>query len=69
VPTLARPLTKRSVEALALGAKPFIAWEGGDGAVKGFGVLVRPTGKRTFVFQYDDAAGRARRLTIGEFGR
>jgi hypothetical protein len=68
MPTTSRPLTKRSVDALEPAAAPYLTWEGGDGAVKGFGVMVRPTGKRSFVFQYDDAAGRTRRLTLGEYG-
>jgi integrase len=36
--------------------------------VKGFGLRVVPSGLRIFVFQYDDAGGRMRRVTLGHFG-
>jgi integrase len=40
-----------------------------DVAVGGFGVLVRPSGLKTFVLVYRNAQGRVRRLTIGRYGR
>ncbi|AHG87549.1 integrase family protein [Gemmatirosa kalamazoonensis] len=69
MPTLARPLTKRTIDATApQPSRDVFLWDGGDGAVKGFGLRVRPSGRKTFVFQYDDVGGRTRRLTLGEFG-
>src|SRR5947207_15295425 len=40
-----------------------------DALVTGFGVLVRPSGLKTFVLVYRNPQGRVRRLTIGRYGR
>lgn len=64
-------LTKRVVESLAPQEKPYFEWDAGDGAVKGFGVAVHPSGKRVFVAQFRIGSGRAaktKRATIGPFG-
>ena len=64
-------LTKKVVETAPLRDRPYFLWEGGDGAVKGFGVAIHPTGKRVFVAQFRIGKGRAaksRRATIGAFG-
>lgn len=62
-------LTKRSIDSLAPTARPFFVW---DTAMRGLGVLVSPSGKRSFVFQYRaEGGGRGaptRRVTIGEHG-
>ena len=62
-------LTKRSVDAIAPGAKAFIAF---DSQLHGFGVRVMPSGVKTFVFEYrPNGGGRAvakRRLKLGRFG-
>lgn len=58
-------LTKRSVEAIKApeqGAAPTIVW---DSELKGFGVLVLPSGTRSYVVQYRNHDGRSRRQTIG----
>jgi integrase len=68
MPTTAKPLTKRGVDAMTPGARDQFHWEGGDGAVKGFGVKVTPAGRKSFVFQYDDANSVSRRVTIGTYG-
>lgn len=68
MPKLTHPLTKRIVDQLAPAEKDIFAWEGGDGAVKGLGCKVTPAGRKVFVFQYDDAGGRSRRITLGTFG-
>ena len=52
-------------------SKPYFEWDAGDGAVKGFGVAVHPSGKRVFMAQFRIGAGRAaktKRVTIGTFG-
>jgi integrase len=60
-------LTKRVCDA----AKPYptrdmTVW---DGALRGFGLRVWPSGRKVFVIQYRNAQGRIRRLTVGDFGR
>ncbi len=57
-------LTKRSVEGLEVKPGDYIVW---DYDVKGFGVRVYGTGKRTYVVQYR-AGKRTRRLTLGQHG-
>lgn len=57
-------LTKRSVEGLEVRPGDYITW---DCDVKGFGVRVYGTGKRTYVVQYR-AGKRTRRLTLGQHG-
>ncbi|MDA5092477.1 integrase arm-type DNA-binding domain-containing protein [Aliiroseovarius sp. KMU-50] len=57
-------LTKRVIEGLEPKADSYLIW---DAEVKGFGVRVYPTGKRTYVIQYR-AGKRTRRLTLGQHG-
>ena len=57
-------LTKRSVEALAIEAKDYLAW---DKDLRGFGLRVYPSGKKTYLVQYR-AGRRTRRITIGQHG-
>lgn len=40
-----------------------------DTVVSGFGVVVRPSGLRTFILVYRNPQGRVCRLTIGRYGR
>jgi integrase len=68
MPTLSKPFSKRTVDNLPIGAKRIIYWDGGNGSLKGLGCKVEPTGRKVFVFQYDDAAGRSRRITLGKYG-
>jgi len=58
-------LTKRTVDAAKAGEKPLFVW---DGDLKGFGLLVLPSGVKSFVVQYRTEAGRSRRLTLGRYG-
>jgi integrase len=60
-------LTKRAVES----AKPssdrdIFIW---DGALLGFGLRIKPSGVRSYVYQYRNARGVSRRLTLGKHGR
>lgn len=57
-------LTKRSVEGLSIEAKDYLVW---DRDVRGFGVRVYPSGKKTYLVQYR-AGRRTRRVTIGQHG-
>ncbi len=63
-------LTKRTVEALKPGLKPWIAW---DDRLTGFGVRVQPSGAKTFVVNYRSGSGGRsapnKRVTLGRFGR
>ena len=62
-------LTKRTVESLRPGAKPWIAW---DDRLTGFGVRVQPTGTKAFVVNYRSGNGGRRapnkRVVIGRYG-
>ncbi|WBL32758.1 tyrosine-type recombinase/integrase [Sinirhodobacter sp. HNIBRBA609] len=57
-------LTKRSVEGLEIEAADYLVW---DRDVRGFGVRVYPSGKKTYLVQYR-AGRRTRRVTIGQHG-
>ena len=58
-------LTKKSVDDANTLPKPYLLW---DGELRGFGLLVLPSGVKTYVFQYRNEARRSRRLTIGRHG-
>lgn len=58
-------LTKRSVEGLKPKDKDYFVWDDG---VAGFGVRVRPTGRRSYVIQYR-TGGRTRRMNLGTHGQ
>ena len=58
-------ITKRIVDATGPGSKPLFTW---DAALPGFGLLVLPTGAKSFVFQYRNSEGRSRRATIAKVG-
>ena len=44
------------------------AWDAGDGALKGFGVRVKPSGIASYFVQYRNQEGRTRRLVLGRVG-
>jgi integrase len=59
-------LTKRVVDAAAAKADgQYIVW---DEQVMGFGLVVRPTGVKSYVLNYLNPEGRYRRITIGQHG-
>lgn len=63
-------LTKRTVDAFvasATGTERFI-WDNGDGAIKGFGIRMKPSGVAAYLVQYRNAEGRTRRLALGRVG-
>jgi site-specific recombinase XerD len=59
-------ITKRIVDAATVdpGGR-FIVW---DAELKGFGLLVLPTGVKSYVFDYRTPEGVKRRATIGQYG-
>ena len=58
-------ITKRVVDAAAKDGARYYVW---DSEIRGFGLIVTPTGQRSYVFQYRTADGRTRRATIGKHG-
>jgi integrase len=58
-------ITKRVVDASSAKAKRYIVW---DSELKGFGLLVLPTGIKSYIFNYRTPEGRERRITIGKHG-
>lgn len=62
---MARPkLTKTIVDALESRARDYVTW---CGQLAGFGVRTRPTGRKSYIAQYD-FHGRTRKVTIGTHG-
>ncbi len=58
-------ISKRIVDGAKPGRKRFFVW---DDRLPGFGLLVLPTGLRSYVYQYRTTEGRSRRATIGKHG-
>ena len=63
-------ITKRVVDALRPddGGKDIFQWDAGDGALKGFGIRMKPSGAASYLVQYRNKEGRTRRLVIGKVG-
>ena len=58
-------ITKRVVDTIRPAAQRSVVWDDG---LKGFGVVVRPSGVHSFVFSYRNAKNRKRNITIGKVG-
>jgi integrase len=58
-------LTKRIVDAADVGADRYLIW---DAELKGFGLLVLPSGVKSYVFDYRTPEGIKHRITIGQHG-
>lgn len=59
-------LTKKAIEAArAEGDRPAFLW---DSELKGYGLMVLPSGVKSFVLQYRNDSGRTRRMVLGRFG-
>jgi integrase len=63
-------ITKRVVDALRSDptGKDVFRWDAGDGALKGFGLRIKPSGAASYFVQYRNKEGRTRRLVIGRVG-
>ena len=55
-------LTERRIRDLKAGPKRRIEW---DSDTSGLGVRVEPTGRKSFLYDYRDAGGKQRRVTLG----
>lgn len=58
-------LNKTTVDRTVPAEKDFFVW---DTEIKGFGVRVRPSGKRVYIYKYRSPDGRQRKYTIGNHG-
>ncbi len=58
-------ITKRVVDAAKPMESRYIKW---DDQVRGFGLLILPSGIKSFIVQYRNAHGRSRRQTLGRYG-
>jgi integrase len=58
-------ISKRLVDSAQPKAKRQIIW---DDSVSGFGLMIQPTGVRSYCFQYRTPEGRTRRLVLGKHG-
>jgi integrase len=63
-------ITKRIVDALRpeKGGRDKFVWDRGDGALKGFGVRVKPSGVASYIAQYRNKEGRTRRIVLAKVG-
>src|SRR3954465_2815341 len=63
-------ITKRIVDAIRPdpAEKDVFVWDSGDGALKGFGIRMKPSGAASYIVQYRTGEGRTRRLAIGKVG-
>jgi hypothetical protein len=61
-------LSKRVVDAIRPNSdgKDVFLWDSGVGALKGFGVRMKPSGSGAYIVQYRTAEGRTRRLALGK---
>ena len=63
---MTQKLTKRFIESIcSLKDKELLVW---DSEVKGFGIRIFPTGRRTYFVQYRNSAAKTRRQKIGQHG-
>lgn len=69
----AKPITKRRLDTWLAGHRPAdhgdrMLWDGGDGALKGFGVRQKPSGVASYILQYRNKHSISRRLTLARVG-
>lgn len=63
-------ITKDEVNKAKPGARRTVLWDSGKECVRGFGLVVQPSGAMSYIFQYriGGRAGALRRYTIGKHG-
>ncbi len=59
-------LTKRTIDAAKPGKRERFLW---DSEIEGFGLRIFPSGRKSYLIQYRNAAGSTRRLTLGPHGK
>jgi len=57
-------ITKKAVDALVADRDALYF----DAELRGFAIRTKPSGTKTYLVQYQDADGRTRRVTIGQYG-
>lgn len=61
-------ITKQQIDAASAKGQEGFLW---DGSIKGFGLRIRPSGAKTFIYSYRAVGGRSaskKRITIGVYG-
>ncbi|HEY2112451.1 MAG TPA: Arm DNA-binding domain-containing protein, partial [Dongiaceae bacterium] len=58
-------LTKRIVEAVRAASADAVIW---DGEIPGFGLRVKPSGRKSYIIQYRTKGRVSHRYTIGPHG-
>jgi integrase len=58
-------LTKRVLDAVKPTAKDYQIW---DTKIRGLGARIYPSGAKSFILQYRNAAGRTRKVALGGYG-
>ncbi len=63
-------ITKRLIDGQRseANAKERFIWDEGDGALKGFGLRILPSGVMSYLVQYRNSEGRTRRLVVARVG-
>jgi integrase len=59
-------ITKRFIDGVSPGSKDQYFW---DSEIRGFGLRVKPSGRKSYFIQYRNKIGRSRRMTLGQHGR
>jgi hypothetical protein len=58
-------LTKRTIDAIQrISGRDVFVWDQGNGALKGFGLRMKPSGIATWLIRYRNAEGRMRRFAL-----
>lgn len=58
-------ISKTLVDSAAPGTERIYLW---DSRLSGFGLVIQPSGRKSYCFQYRDTQGKTRRMSIGRHG-